>query len=262
MSRTGGMTASSRRKRSSTMTHTEQQHAVYAAPWMLWFFSGVLVQSLHFFVAAGYGILVIVMVTLAAGLVAAAGYYSTHDRSPVAITHTLATIGISAVFTMYASFFGLFTMKTIWQPTDPTTGESLFSVSMPWPVPETLLIYLVGGVTLCVVWNMRQQRGVREVRHATLFEEPTTPWDDIGLSGIRGTLKRVNPYRSEGVWSLPRGMTVDAVQKSVDAIESAFDYPRGSLTVISHNHSSRKVKATVIHEDPLVNGVAWTGVDE
>jgi hypothetical protein len=263
MARTGGMSRSSRstNRHTSILAHTEAQQAVYAAPWLVWFFAGIAAQILHTFVAAEYTWLVEILLFIAGAGCGAAGYFSTHERSTVAITHTLVTIGLGTVWLMFASWLGLFTMKEIWAPLSPTTGEPMFTMKAPWPVPESLLTYIVIGGALCVIWNMRQNRSVREVRQATLFEAPTSPWDDVGLSGVQGKIKKINEFRGEGTWTLPRAMTVDQVQKAAPAIESAFDWPRGSLTIISQNGSSRKVRATVIFKDPLVGGVEYPGVD-
>lgn len=263
MARTGGMsgTARSSNRRTSVLTHTEAQNAVYAAPWLVWVFAGVAAQILHTFVANEHTWLVEILLLVAGIGCGAAGYFSTHERSTVAITHTLVTIGIGTAWMMFASYVGLLTMKEIWSPASPTTGEPMFTVRAPWPVAESLLTYIVIGGALCVIWNMRQNRSVREVRQATLFESPTTPWDDVGLSGIQGKIKRINEYRGEGTWTLPRAMTIEQVQKAAPAIESAFDWPRGSLTIVSLRNSSRKVRATVIFKDPLIGGVEYLGVD-
>src|SRR4051812_29111488 len=109
MARYGGMsgTAKASHRRTSILTHTEAQNAVYAAPWLVWLLTGISAQILHSFVAADHPWLVEILVFIAGAGCGVAGYFSTHERSAVALAHTEVTIALGTFWLMYASYYGL-----------------------------------------------------------------------------------------------------------------------------------------------------------
>jgi hypothetical protein len=134
---------------------------------------------------------------------------------------------------------------------------------MPMPSRPTLDLYVLGGISLCVAWNMRQGVHAKEARDRAALGDVMDEWGEAGHPGVRGKLKNKNEYFDEGTLIIPRGDTLQSLQSSIKAIESAHDWPPGSLTLLPKGRgvSSRLVTARRMKRDPLADAVHWTGVE-
>lgn len=240
-------------RRASAWEHAEAQQAIYIAPWAVFLFSGVIGQLLHTLYATddASSFYVIGGVVVATGLLCWAGYVSTRDKTRSALTHTLVTIVLSGAWVGLCATRGLLAMEPVsWAPFD-----------LPVPQRPIVDLWLIGGISLCVAWNMRQGIRVTEARDAKMRGEVLDDWTEAGFPGVKGTVKKRNEFRGDGIFTLPKGMTLEQLQKGSRQIESAFDWPMNSLSMIGYGDSSRRVRAVVMYKDPLAGSIEWPGVE-
>jgi hypothetical protein len=249
-------------RRGSTLTmgrrrpaweRAEAQNAMYVAPWLLLIWAAICGQLAHilFVTDATFQFLVIAGIVIGTGWLCWAGFVSTRERSKVALIHTIVTVILSGAWMVVCTVVGFVGFEPV----------SWFPFEVPLPQRPTIDLWLIGGGTLAVMWNMRQGLRVSEARHAAMTEEEEDEWTQAGFPGVKGKVKRRNEFRSEGMFILPRGMTVEQLQKGARNIESAFDWPINSLTMIPYGGASRKVKAVVTHKNPLEGNLEWPGIE-
>lgn len=252
--RSGSGNGAMTRRRASTFEHTEAQNAVYAAPWILLVLAAVAGQILHTLYATESSLsgLVVVGVVLGTAALSWAGWVSTHDRSRASLTHTLVTIVVSGAWMIVCAVTGMISF------------ERVDGVPIPLPLVQrpTLDLWVIVGGVLCIMWNFRQGVRVNEARAAAQAGDVVDEWTEAGVPGVKGRFKRVNRFRSEGTLTLPKGVYLEILQKNARGIESAFDWPPNSLTLLPMPRAgSRKIRARVMHENPLEGKVEWPGVD-
>jgi hypothetical protein len=252
--RSGASAARSKRRSASTAAHTEAQNALYVAPWAVLVLIGILGTILHvMWSGSSWEILADIGMAIATVCVAYAGYLNTRARTSLALGHTMATILLTGGWLILCSATGLLHLEHV----------SWAWWRMPMPSHPTLDLYVLGGISLCVAWNMRQGVHAKEAKDRALIGEVMDEWGEAGHPGVRGKLKYKNEYFDEGTLVIPRGDTLSSLQSSVKAIESAHDWPAGSLTLLPKGRSvsSRLVTARRMKRDPLADAVHWTGVE-
>jgi hypothetical protein len=234
------------RSASRAVEHAEAQAAVYLGPWFLAGLAPIVGQVVHALAPGGRGtVLLAAMVLTATASLAVAGYHDNRDRSQVAKAHTLVTVTVTGIWLVLATTLGVIRL-------DP-----------PGLVPITFYTWLVAGGTLAVAWNMRQAVQVAEARAAEQAKDvPPDDWTEAGHPGVTGKLRRVNHYRSEGVLTLPRGDTLEQLQRDARQVESAHGWPPSSASFSQAPgwSNARKVRAVVMHADPLADDVVWPGL--
>lgn len=247
------------RRAQSTWEHHEAQHAVYVGPWMLIFVAGFAGQIAHALYATSEGgkFLVLLGIFFATVALSYVGYLDTHERTRLAIGHTLVTVISAGAWLCLAAVTGIFA----WERTPLLDGR--FSLPLPLPQRPTLDLWLLGGAVLAVMWNMRQSARVSEARTLAMREQVGDDWTEAGFPGTKGGVKRVNEYRSEGTGTVPKGVYLEQLQKNARSIESAMGWPSESLTLLPYGKgaTSRRFRMVVMHQDPLEGSVEWPGVD-
>jgi hypothetical protein len=250
----GMRSAATRRKSTSTAAHQEIQNPLYLAPWGLFVLAGFLGQLL--FILWGerpWTWMPLTGMVLATGSLAYVGWLNTRARTSLALGHTLVTILVSGFWLTLCSATGLIRLEpvswAIWR--------------MPTLAHPTFDLFIILGCSLAFAWNMRQGVHAKEARDAALQGETMDEWGEAGCPGVRGTLKRKNEFFLTGTLTIPRGMSLSEFQHRRGAIESAFDWPLNSLTILPgpRGATSRKVHARVMIKDPLAKGAPWPGID-
>lgn len=251
----GVKSAATRRKTAATTSHAEIQNPLYLAPWGLFLLGGFLGQILYIIWGTqSWGWIAQIGMALATSALAYVGWLNTRARTQLALGHTLATILTAGFWLTLCSVTGLIRLEpvswAIWR--------------MPMLQHPTFDLYIILGCSLSFAWNMRQGVHAKEARDAALAGEKLDEWSDAGVPGVRGSLKRKNEYFLEGTLTVPKGMSLTDVQHRHKAIESAFDWPLNSLTLLPgpRGVTARKVKARVMLKDPLADGVPWMGIDK
>jgi hypothetical protein len=250
----GMRSATTRRKSASTAAHQEIQNPLYLAPWGLFILAGFLGQLL--FILWGerpWTWMPLTGMVLATGSLAYVGWLNTRARTSLALGHTLVTILVSGFWLTLCSATGLIRLEqvswAIWR--------------MPTLAHPTFDLFIILGCSLAFAWNMRQGVHAKEARDAALQGETMDEWGEAGVPGVRGTLKKKNEFFLTGTLTIPRGMSLTEFQHRRGAIESAWDWPLNSLTILPgpRGLTSRKVHARVMIKDPLAKGAPWPGID-
>lgn len=250
----GMRSATTRRKSASTTAHQELQNPLYLAPWGLFILAGFLGQLLYILWGdRSWAWMPQFGMVLATGSLAYVGWLNTRARTSLALGHTLVTILISGLWLTLCSATGLVTLKNvdwaIWR--------------MPALSHPTFDLFIIMGCSLAFAWNMRQGVHAKEARDAALMGESMDEWGEAGCPGVRGTLKKKGEFFLTGTLTIPRGMSLTEFQHRRGAIESAFDWPLNSLTLLPgpRGLTSRKVHARVMLKDPLAKGAPWPGIE-
>lgn len=245
--------SSSQRPGSRALRHATEHERFYGGPWIVLGLALLAGQVLHLTSGGGWQRVVMVcLVVLATGGVAAAGWYDNRAASDVATWHTVATAILTGAWLVMATVTGIAAVN----PHAATPGELLH---VQW---LTVAVWLVLGGAVATAWNVRQGILARDRVETEARGEVLDEWAEAGHPGVTGHIKRVNEYRSEGVLTLAKGDTLESLQRDAKAIESAHDWPHGSLSLQARGGrgTSRRIKAVIMHRDPLEEAVPWPGL--
>ncbi len=124
----------------------------------------------------------------------------------------------------------------------------------PWH-PTVALCWLLGGLTLGIMWNIRNfiRTGGRDDAMAIFFK-------DIGLEGTRMRVTSKTADKIKSTISLKPGSgTVEALQKNKSRIASLFKAPATGVRILPDSDNSAKAYMTVVRKDMLkeVRNYEW-----
>lgn len=239
----------------SRAAQVEAQNIALLGPWLGLIAGAVVGQLVHAsFVAVGdWAWLEYVGLGGATGMVAYAAWHTTKSRSTLALSHTLATVIGAGIWLMFAATTGLLHMEYV----------SWWLWRVPVPDHPTFDLWWMFGGAAAICWNIRQ--GVSREHAIDAQNVEPDAWEQAGLAGVKGTVKPVNEFKMQGLLTLPPGMTVENVQGSSAALESAMGWPRGKTRILPAPGPQRigqraKALAVVMTKDPLAQAVPWPGV--
>lgn len=120
-------------------------------------------------------------------------------------------------------------------------------------------LYLMGGVTLALSWNIRQV--MRSSGSETTGESSDKGLlEKVGLARTKLKDVRVEPNRVTVPYELPAGeLTNDDVAKAIPRIASALDVPTTAIRVMHDPDSARKGQFVIVPEDMLKTPTVWPG---
>jgi hypothetical protein len=241
--------------RKSTAGHVEAQNAVLLGPWLVLVAALVIGQLVHtsFLAISDWTWLAYTGLVGATGLVAYAAWHTTKSRSVLSLSHTLATVIGIGIFLIFAAYQGLFHMSYV----------SWWLWRVPVPEHPTFDLWWMFGGAAAIIWNIRQGVSREHIKDAA--NPPSNDWEDGGVPGVSGDVKQVSEYKMQGILTLPKGMTVENIQGSIAAIESAKGWPRKSTRILPAPGkpvfgARAKALAIVMLKDPLAGSVPWPGV--
>lgn len=124
----------------------------------------------------------------------------------------------------------------------------------PWH-PTVALCWLLGGLTVGLMWNIRNfiRTGGRDDAMAAFFK-------DIGLEGTRMRITSKTAEKIKSTISLKPGSgTVEALQKNKSRIASLFKAPATGVRILPDTDNSAKAYMTVVRKDMLkeVRNYEW-----
>lgn len=241
-------------KRRAPSPQTETQHALLLGPWLvliLAFFVGQLVHA--FFDSAGsWEWLCYVGLACSTGIVGYASWHTTKARTPLSVGHTLGTVSMAGIWLMFAATTGLVHWGSV--------NLMLFNFPVLTPVQPTFNLWWMFGGAAAIAWNIRQ--GVSRQKEIEEDTREPNAFEYANLDGVKGDVKPVNQYKSQGIFTLPPGMTIEDVQPRLKSLESAKGWPKGSARMLPApgTKNPRKVLGVVMMQDPLDKAVPWPGV--
>ena len=170
------------------------------------------------------------LVALAGTVLAGVAYKAAGTRSGITRAHATITVAI----------------VTAWLLT--------CAITAPWRQP-LVGIWLFGGATLALSWNIRRAlRGGEESGGAgALFEK-------VKLAGVQAKAIDVAPNKVTAPLALPPGeISVEEVQGAVDKIASALRLPKGSVRVVGDPDDTSQATMTIVPVDVLRHPQPWRG---
>jgi len=122
----------------------------------------------------------------------------------------------------------------------------------PWNA-TVALTWLLGGLTLCLTWN---------IRLAIRTEDRQSPIDDFfkdnGLPGTRLRITSTSADIIKATASLVRGQgTVDALQRLKGRMASLFGVPANGIRIVPDPDNAAKAYITVVRRDMLKNPIPY-----
>ncbi|WP_432021056.1 plasmid transfer protein TraB [Streptomyces sp. 1222.5] len=189
-----------------------------------------------------------------------AGANTLWDNSPWAgVGLTLASVGLTAATWWAGKSTGQ--QRRLHSAITVAAGSAWFTSAalsgpLTGPLPD---LYLMGGATLALTWNIRQ---------VMRSSEPETSGSDsdkgllekVGLARTKLKDVRVEPNRVTVPYELPAGeLTNEDVSKSIPRIASALDVPTTAIRVQHDPDSARKGQFVIVPEDMLKTPTVWPG---
>lgn len=126
-------------------------------------------------------------------------------------------------------------------------GWLIASIHFGLLAPGIFLIWLMGGLTLGLSWN---------IRSAIKTNERQTPIEDffeeINMSGTRWRITKKTKDVIEGEISLKRGSgTVDMLQKAKGRLASFFGVPENGIRIMPNSDNASKATMKIVARDML-----------
>lgn len=116
----------------------------------------------------------------------------------------------------------------------------------PWD-PVIALVWLLGGITLCLTWNIRLA-----VRSESRDDALSQFFTDNGLPGTRMRITQKGQDIIKATISLRRGDgTVDGLQKLKSKFASLFGTPPNGVRIVPDPENAAKAYLTVVRRDML-----------
>ncbi|MFD8300696.1 MULTISPECIES: plasmid transfer protein TraB [Streptomyces] len=124
------------------------------------------------------------------------------------------------------------------------------------PLPD---LYLMGGATLALSWNIRQV--MRSASGETAGSDSDKGLlEKVGLARTKLKNVQVEPNRVTVPYELPAGeLTHDDATKAIPRIASALDVPTTAIRHQADPDSARKGRFVIVPEDMLKTPTVWPG---
>ncbi|MGC9411257.1 plasmid transfer protein TraB [Streptomyces sp. DZ1-3] len=204
----------------------------YTPPWLVTGGAGLAGAGAHVMWAdspwAGVGL------TLASTALTAATWWAGKSTGPQRRLHSAITVAAGSAWVTASALSG------------PLSG----------PLPD---LYLMGGATLALSWNIRQvmrssaPEGSGESSDKGLLEK-------VGLARTKLKDVKVEPNRVTVPYELPAGeLTHDDATKAIPRIASALDVPTTAIRHQVDPDSARKGQFVIVPEDMLKTPTVWPG---
>lgn len=239
----------------SASAQVEAQNIALLGPWLGLLAGAVVGQLVHASFQAVGDLIWLAYTGLAGatGLVAYAAWHTTKSRSSLALGHTLATVIGSGIWLMFAATTGLFHMDYV----------SWWLWRLPIPEHPTFDLWWMFGGAAAIIWNIRQGVGREHAKDAQ--NAPEDAWSEAGVPGVKGSVRKVNEFKMQGILTLPPGMTVENIQGAIRSIESSQGWPRKSTRILPAPGPAilgqrERALAVVMIKDPLAGAVPWPGL--
>ncbi|MFG3134492.1 plasmid transfer protein TraB [Streptomyces tendae] len=191
---------------------------------------------------------------------AGAGAHELWGNSPWAgVGLTLASVGLTAATWWAGKSTGQ--QRRLHSAITVAAGATWFTASalsgpLTGPLPD---LYLMGGASLALTWNIRQvmrsstPEGAGSDSDKGLLEK-------VGLARTKLKDVRVEPNRVTVPYELPAGeLTNDDINKAIPRIASALDVPTTAIRVQHDPDSARKGQFVIVPEDMLKQPTIWPG---
>jgi DNA segregation ATPase FtsK/SpoIIIE-like protein len=138
------------------------------------------------------------------------------------------------------------------------SGGFIMAMVIAGPSPSIFLVWLLGGLTLGLSWN---------IRHAIRSEPREDPIDkfftDAGMPGTRYKFTKRGKDTAEGVINLKRGSnTVDDLQKLQPRLASLFGAPANGVRIRTDADDSSKAYFKLVKRDLLKETRPYVWLDE
>ncbi|MFF0674285.1 plasmid transfer protein TraB [Streptomyces tendae] len=199
------------------------------------------------------------IVTGAVGLTGAGANTLWGESAWAGVGLTLASVGLTAATWWAGKSTGQ--QRRLHSAITVAAGASWFTASalsgpLTGPLPD---LYLMGGATLALSWNIRQvmrssaPEGSGESADKGLLEK-------VGLARTKLRDVRVEPNRVTVPYELPAGeLTNEDVAKALPRIASALDVPTTAIRVQHDPDSARRGQFVIVPEDMLKTPTIWPG---
>jgi hypothetical protein len=136
------------------------------------------------------------------------------------------------------------------------TTAAAISGPFSGPLPD---LYLMGGATLALSWNIRRVLRSSESESAGSDSDKGL-LEKVGLARTKLKDVKVEPNRVVVPYELPAGeLTNDDVSKAVPRIASALDVPTTAIRIQHDPDSARKGQFVIVPEDMLKTPTVWPG---
>lgn len=211
-----------------------------APPWVLWPLVAGVGTALHALAGQGQGAAwSAIGLTLASGLLTVVTWLVSHGRGIFGRGSSTTTTAAVSLWVTVCSVAGI-SSPVVW-----------------W-------LYVVGGLTLAVSWNLRTviraKVGVTSAMTdplAFLFDQAK---EKASVGGARMATVEASERKIEAVMELPAGQkTVGDMQKRVEYIEGAMGLPPGTMTVTGDEDDAGRAKVKLSDPRILRQSIAWPG---
>lgn len=196
------------------------------------------------------------------GLAGVGANYQWSDSPWAGVGLTLASVGLTAATWWAGKMTGpqrrLHSAITVAAASGWVTASAL-SGPLSGPLPD---LYLMGGATLALSWNIR-----KIMRFNAVETDPSTGGsadkgllEKVGLARTKLKNVKVEPNRVTVPYELPAGeLTNEDVAKAIPRIASALDVPTTAIRVQHDPDSARKGQFVIVPEDMLKEATRWPG---